>query len=113
LGLQQVQSMWTACDRQLAATCPPASKRALVDLVSEPKKIDLPEFSEVAHIAAGSEHSAAVLVDGRVFAWGWGEHGQHGSGDTASACQLKQVIVPRCTHVSSGSGFIFAVAKGS
>ncbi len=97
----------------LAATCLPASKRELVDLVSEPTKIDLPDFSEVADIAAKSEHSAAVPVDGRVLAWDWGGHGQLGSGDTASACQLKQVIVPTGLHVSSGSGFTFAVAKGS
>lgn len=52
-------------------------------------------------------------VDGRVFAWGRGGHGQLGSGDTASHCQLKQVIVPQGPHVSPGSGFTCAVAKGS
>lgn len=55
----------------LAATCPSVSKQELVDLVSEPIKIDSTDFSKVAHITGESEHSAAVLVDGRVLAWGF------------------------------------------
>lgn len=45
LGTLQVQSTWVGCGRQQntsAATCPPASKRALHDLLSEWTKIGLP-----------------------------------------------------------------------
>lgn len=32
----------------------------------------------VAKVAAGSEHCLALTLDGRVLAWGWGEHGNCG-----------------------------------
>lgn len=31
---------------------------------------------------AGQYHSVALTIDGRVFTWGWGVHGQLGHGDT-------------------------------
>ena len=36
------------------------------------------ELSEVAAIAAGSEHCLALTRTGKVLAWGWGEHGNCG-----------------------------------
>jgi protein ATS1 len=33
----------------------------------------------VQQFAAGSEHCLAITVDGRVLAWGWGEHGNCGN----------------------------------
>lgn len=39
----------------------------------------LQEGAKVQHLAVGSEHTVAALEDGRVVAWGWGEHGNCGS----------------------------------
>ncbi|KAK0092550.1 hypothetical protein PV326_001178 [Microctonus aethiopoides] len=36
----------------------------------------------VVDVAAGQYHSVILTMDGRVFSWGWGVHGQLGHGDT-------------------------------
>ncbi|KAK0180736.1 hypothetical protein PV327_003090 [Microctonus hyperodae] len=36
----------------------------------------------VIDVAAGQYHSVILTMDGRVFSWGWGVHGQLGHGDT-------------------------------
>lgn len=70
-------------------------------------------------ISAGSEHSAAVLEDGKVIVWGWAEHGQLGLGSLedqqvphivslarnqgASICEVD-------TRVYCGSGYTFVVS---
>jgi len=39
------------------------------------------DLGPVTQIATGSEHTVALLKDGDVHAWGWGEHGNCGPGD--------------------------------
>lgn len=39
----------------------------------------LHQSSKILAIAVGSEHTVAILEDGQVVAWGWGEHGNCGS----------------------------------
>jgi len=39
----------------------------------------------VKQLAAGSEHSVALMMDGTVRAWGWGEHGNCGDGGLMSS----------------------------
>ncbi|KAG0590970.1 hypothetical protein KC19_1G139700 [Ceratodon purpureus] len=69
-------------------------------------------------ISAGSEHSAAVLENGKVIVWGWAEHGQLGLGSledqdvphivslatnkVASICEVN-------TRVYCGSGYTFVL----
>lgn len=36
----------------------------------------------IVDAVAGQYHSVALTIDGRVFTWGWGVHGQLGHGDT-------------------------------
>ena len=97
----------------LSPTEPTARIHPSTELVSQPTKIDSVNLGTVACVAAGSEHSAAVTSDGRVFAWGWGEHGQLGYGGTESWCHPMQVDVPACVHVSCGTGFSIAIQTGS
>ncbi|KAI5066045.1 hypothetical protein GOP47_0018669 [Adiantum capillus-veneris] len=64
----------------------------------------------VRWVAAGSEHSAAVLKDGSVVTWGWGEHGQLGLGNTTDhSCPNIVLGVPRMVNsqVYCGCGFSF------
>ncbi|MCO5575770.1 hypothetical protein L7F22_029574 [Adiantum nelumboides] len=64
----------------------------------------------VRWIAAGSEHSAAVLNDGSIVTWGWGEHGQLGLGTTTDQSSPNVVFsVPRMVNsrVYCGCGFSF------
>lgn len=60
-------------------------------------------------VSAGSEHSAAVSADGKVYSWGWGEHGQLGVGSLNDIWQPTSVDLPACVTVACGSGFTFAV----
>ncbi|MCO5558435.1 hypothetical protein L7F22_012018 [Adiantum nelumboides] len=64
----------------------------------------------VRWIAAGSEHSAAVLSDGSIVTWGWGEHGQLGLGTTTDqSCPNVVFSVPKMVNslVYCGCGFSF------
>ncbi|KAJ9658333.1 alpha tubulin suppressor [Neophaeococcomyces mojaviensis] len=42
--------------------------------------VDTDRIGMFEKLAAGSEHSVALLTDGTVRAWGWGEHGNCGEG---------------------------------
>lgn len=42
-------------------------------------------------VAAGLGHTMCCMVDGSVYAWGWGCNGQLGIGDTLSS--LKPILV--------------------
>ncbi|KAK8956594.1 Ultraviolet-B receptor UVR8 [Platanthera zijinensis] len=71
----------------------------------------------VVGVAAGAEHSAVVTDNGTVMAWGWGEHGQLGLGDTDDRISPQRVGLgskgsDSCPllRVFCGSGFTF-VAK--
>lgn len=79
------------------------------ELIRRPTQIQAPNMQCVSQLSAGSEHSAALTVDGKVFAWGWGEHGQLGVGNTHSMSQPTQVQVPLCEGVFCGSGFTAAL----
>ncbi len=60
-------------------------------------------------ISAGSEHSLAVADDGRVYAWGWGEHGQLGMGNQQDIVSPMQIqALPRMRGCAAGCGFSFA-----
>eukprot|EP00762_Andalucia_godoyi_P006478 ANDGO_02934.mRNA.1 Ultraviolet-B receptor UVR8 len=59
----------------------------------------------ITSICAGSGHSAAISDDGRVYIWGWGEHGQLGLGD------LGNQLTPRWIEYLQGKN-VRAVACG-
>lgn len=55
----------------------------------------------VSWISAGSEHSAAVLEDGRIMMWGWAEHGQLGLGSLEDQ-EVPHMVTLASTRLSSG-----------
>jgi secretion-regulating guanine nucleotide exchange factor len=66
-------------------------------------------------LIAGSEHFAAVLArdDGslRIVTWGWGEHGQLGSGSILDGAprSVAEFKAGARVHVASGAAFVVAV----
>ncbi|KAL8518818.1 hypothetical protein ACS0TY_009970 [Phlomoides rotata] len=72
--------------------------------------------TKVRQVAAGAEHSTLVTDDGSVMAWGWGEHGQLGVGDTndqtaPQVVNLGHKLAEKCAILSvyCGSGFSFVL----
>ncbi|KAK4598379.1 hypothetical protein RGQ29_015733 [Quercus rubra] len=47
---------------------------------------------KTVQIAAGAEHSAVVTENGEIKAWGWGEHGQLGLGNTCDQTSPQAVV---------------------
>lgn len=45
---------------------------------------NVPLCQAVTDIACGSEHTVALTCDAQLFSWGWNEHGNLGTGDTAN-----------------------------
>lgn len=70
-------------------------------------------FPNVRTLAAGGDASAALAVDGAVFAWGIGRYGQLGRGDCEDALQpirVRALGTRSYAHVALGSTFALAVA---
>jgi alpha-tubulin suppressor-like RCC1 family protein len=115
-GQQQPQDLQEAAHTQdqdqagasEQAALPAVSAVAASDsAVAMPCLVQLP--GPASCIAAGAEHSAAVLkCDGSVWTWGWGEHGQLGSGSTADRCVPMQVLRPMhaVAQLSSEDSFL-------
>jgi protein ATS1 len=60
--------------------------------------------------AAGSEHCLAVSHDGRLLAWGWGEHGNCGDpklNKESSNVRVKEIVLP-----PTRSGTVILIAAG-
>ena len=55
-----------------------------------------PSSSNIAQIALGSEHALALAADDKLYAWGWGEHGNCGpdTDETGDAKEAKEIKVP-------------------
>ncbi|RWR88920.1 ultraviolet-B receptor UVR8 isoform X1 [Cinnamomum micranthum f. kanehirae] len=75
---------------------------------------------KVIDIGAGAEHSALVTENGTIMAWGWGEHGQLGLGDTCDHMIPQTVTMENGRldasswfRVYCGSGFTIAVGSTS
>lgn len=61
-----------------------------------PTPVDLPDLRATA-IAAGREHSLAVMEDGRVYAWGKNNDGQLGTGTVSDEIKPREVLLPKGT----------------
>ena len=87
-----------------------------VQLMTSVTGQDLPQF---VSISAGFAHSAALDVDGNVWAWGRGDSGQLGVGDTLSRTRPIQVtqslagqpVLPRFVSISAGNDNTLAVGE--
>lgn len=70
---------------------------------------------KTVQIAAGAEHSAVVTENGEIKAWGWGEHGQLGLGNTCDQTSPQAVSLSHTPNeatafkVYCGSGFTFVI----
>ncbi|XP_076635740.1 secretion regulating guanine nucleotide exchange factor [Colletes latitarsis] len=74
------------------------------------------DLGRVRQVAAGSEHNVALNEDGRIFCWGWNEHGNCGNGHTKDTKIPEQLPLPSnfsAVRVGSGAGHSFAVIKKS
>lgn len=58
---------------------------------STPTEVQALHGVALAHISGGYYHSAAVTDEGRVYTWGWGEHGQLGHGTLDSELTPRRV----------------------
>ncbi|GAB6041775.1 hypothetical protein JCM17961_24500 [Endothiovibrio diazotrophicus] len=77
-----------------------------------PQVVELPGGVSPALIAAGYSHSLAVGSDGRLYSWGWNNHGQLGDGSTIDRLTPVAAKVP--TGITSiSAGFSHSMAAGS
>ncbi|HEV7493635.1 hypothetical protein [Baekduia sp.] len=80
-----------------------------------PVQVALPAGSVATAIAAGSQHSLALLQDGSVWGWGVNDLGQVGDGSTTNVADPVQVIAPpaagapQVTAISAGGYASFAL----
>eukprot|EP01052_Picozoa_sp_SAG31_P005084 SAG31_NODE_218_length_19934_cov_81.634837_15_plen_789_part_00 len=69
-------------------------------IVDTPERITaFTNESKVVKLAAGHQHSAAVLSDGRCCAWGLGVFGQLGHGDTSDSLLPRPIISSLCADI--------------
>jgi hypothetical protein len=73
----------------------------------------VPGLSGVTAVAAGEEHSLALLSDGTVMAWGENRYGQLGSGSTAgSAVPVPVKGLTGVTAIAGGGQHALALLSG-
>ncbi|KAK3103835.1 hypothetical protein FSP39_022301 [Pinctada imbricata] len=68
----------------------------------------------IKSVSCGSEHNLACSVSGKLYSWGWNEHGICGTGDEVNVPYPKQVAALDNRHVTSvgcGAGHSFAVCQ--
>ena len=56
--------------------------------------IDDNESSNISSVCCGSEHSLALTRDGKLYSFGWNEHGSCGSGDEVDQPKPRMVVAP-------------------
>jgi alpha-tubulin suppressor-like RCC1 family protein len=75
-----------------------------------PAPVQLPGFAGVTAIDTGGAHSLALKSDGTVWAWGWNNNGQLGTGvDEISVVPLQVSMPPGVTGISAGAVHSLAV----
>ena len=60
--------------------------------LATPKLIECLRSKRVRDIACGSSHSAAILSNGDLYTWGFGEYGRLGHGDSLTQIRPKKVF---------------------
>lgn len=76
--------------------------------------------SRVVQVAAGSHHTCAILEGGRLRCWGYGWHGQLGTGNISLALSVSSLIADvdvdgkgsRVVQVAAGEEHTCAVLEG-
>jgi YD repeat-containing protein len=73
------------------------------NLTVSPYPVRVPNVTNAIGVAAGTNHSLAVLADGRVLAWGQGDQGQLGNGATTNSASVVEVTgVSNAVAVAAG-----------
>ena len=93
------------------------------DTASAEEAIDSTVSLLISSIRCGSEHSLALTNDGRLFSFGWNEHGSCGSGDEIDQsvpCEVRLrndentlMANDRWVLIGAGCGHSFGMRKSS
>ena len=72
----------------------------------------MPGLRDVSQLSVGSEHNLAVTKEGKLFVWGWNEHGSCGTGDKNDVLKPTQIFVDRKVKLAFAcTGSSFAVVE--
>ncbi|KAK0157859.1 hypothetical protein PV328_011549 [Microctonus aethiopoides] len=74
-------------------------------------------ISNIRQLSVGSEHNIALDDEGRIYSWGWNEHGNCGNGDVTnifSPCEiLNRTNNNTALLIGSGAAHSFAIIKNT
>ncbi|KAF6215417.1 hypothetical protein GE061_010169 [Apolygus lucorum] len=74
----------------------------------DPQQLDFDPFKRVEF---GSEHCLGITLDDEVVSWGWNEHGNCGTGDTANVTNPTYLKIGPAIEIGAGAGQSFAVIR--
>lgn len=86
--------------------------RAECDAIRIPVELVLPDGFVPKKLSLGSEHGMVRSTDGKVFTWGWNEHGNCGNGSSDNL--FSPTLVPlktSCKVSGTGAGFCYAFCE--
>ena len=113
--------MWTFGRRSLGQAGA-GRQAAMAGSSSAPALVTLPDDVRVTAVACGSESCLCIDSDGRLWSWGWNEHGNAGRAATAQTAgddmeravgDVEQIVwVPRRLQVGEAETCVVAVVAG-
>ncbi len=72
--------------------------------------VAVPGLTNAIQVAAGMDHSLALLNNGALYAWGWNQYGQVGN-NTTSNVSSPQIILRDVIAIAAGANFSLAVKQ--
>jgi len=110
-GGRSIGGLYHAWGRNNYHQCAQAGKETIVAL--DQQKGSLLADQLVKKVLSGSEHCLCLDVEGKVFAWGWNEHGNCGTGTTEDIPEPTQIEFPSSHYICDifvGSAHCFAMS---
>ncbi|XP_055917296.1 secretion-regulating guanine nucleotide exchange factor [Eupeodes corollae] len=86
--------------------------KAACDTIRTPVELNLPDGVVPKKLHLGSEHGLVCSTDGKVYTWGWNEHGNCGNGSSDNL--FTPTLVPlksACKVAGTGAGFCYALCE--
>lgn len=80
--------------------------RGEIRMCLQPNLVALPSGVSVCQVACGAFHTMVLTIDGRIFSWGEGRHGQLGY-----ACLAKQETPLQVTEMDANCGAYIAAGR--
>lgn len=75
-----------------------------------PEKLNA--LKDIKQLSLGSEHNLAVTKEGKLFSWGWNEHGNCGVGNKENVLSPQQIFADRKVKLAVAcTGHSFAVVE--